>query len=116
MTILLDHCVPARLRHEFPSQYTVHSAAFRGWQELENGALISTAEKEGYQVLITSDKRIRYQQNIVDRKIAILILTSNQYREILPNIEAILENIQNLEQGSYCELVIPSLPRKDNKK
>lgn len=118
MNILLDHCVPVRLRHKFPSEYIVHSAAFRGWHELENGALISMAEKENYHVLITSDQRIRYQQNIVDRKIAILILTSNQYREILPNMPILLRNLRELKEGNYCELTIPPLPKtsKDDKK
>jgi hypothetical protein len=54
--------------------HTVTEARARGWDELENGALLNAAEAAGFDVLLTTDKNLSYQQNLSGRKIAIVVL------------------------------------------
>jgi hypothetical protein len=52
----------------------VDTAVEKGWSQLNNGILIESAERDGYDTLITTDQNLRYQQNLKDRKIAIIVL------------------------------------------
>jgi hypothetical protein len=61
MLVLLDNGTPRGLA-TFLSAHTVEEARSRGWEALENGALIQAAEDAGFEVLVTTDKNIRYQQ------------------------------------------------------
>ena len=63
MLVLFDHGTPKGLAHAL-SGHTVHSARSRGWDTLSNGALLSAAEEAGFDLLLTTDRRIRYQQNL----------------------------------------------------
>jgi hypothetical protein len=77
MLILFDNGTPAPPRHELKNHMVVE-AIERGWDRLANGALIAAAEAAGFEVLLTTDKNLRYQQNIKDRKIAFVVL-GNQH-------------------------------------
>lgn len=66
MRILLDHNAPAPLRH-WLIPHQVETAYERGWAELTNGELLRVAEQAGFDVMITTDKGIRYQQNLTGR-------------------------------------------------
>ena len=63
MRVLLDHCTPRNLRREL-REHQVTTAKERGWQEVQNGELLKKAVEEEYDVLVTADENIRYQQNI----------------------------------------------------
>jgi hypothetical protein len=78
MRILFDHSTPAPLRHALTAHVVVE-AVERGWETLENGALLDAAEAEGFEIFITADKNIRHQQNFVGRKIAVVILGNAQW-------------------------------------
>ena len=71
MRILLDHCVPRRFGRLIPGHDAV-TARRMGWDELRNGALLTAAEVEGFTVLLTVDKNLRYQQSLGGRRIAIV--------------------------------------------
>jgi hypothetical protein len=71
--ILVDECVDERLRHEF-SDHDCQTARYAGFAGLKNGHLLSAAEKAGFEVLITVDQNIPYQQDLHHPNIAILIL------------------------------------------
>jgi hypothetical protein len=71
--VLLDHCVPRRVREALVDCETT-TAFQHGWAELKNGALLKAAEDSGYDVLVTADKNLRYQQQLSARHIAILCL------------------------------------------
>jgi hypothetical protein len=73
MRILFDHSTPAPLRHARATHVVVETVE-RGWETLENGALFDAAEAEGFEIFITADKNIRYQQNLAARRIAVVIL------------------------------------------
>jgi hypothetical protein len=76
MRILLDHSTPVPLRHWLTGHH-VETAYERGWAALSNGDLLRMAEGAGFEVLITTDKGIRYQQNLSGCKIAIAVLSTN---------------------------------------
>jgi predicted nuclease of predicted toxin-antitoxin system len=72
--ILLDNNVPRGLARALTG-HVVMEARDRGWATVKNGVLLSAAEEAGFEVLVTADKNIRYQQNLEGRKIAIVVLT-----------------------------------------
>ena len=105
MKVLLDECVPSPL-HKFLIQHQCTTVQRRGWKGVKNGALLAAAEAE-FDVFITSDQNIRYQQNLAGRKIAILELSTNDFRRIkaaIPLLEAALLNIRS---GEFRQLEIP---------
>jgi hypothetical protein len=71
MLILFDHGTPRSIAGWLQS-HTVVEAMARGWDRLSNGELLRVAEEAGFDVLLSTDKNIRYQQNLKDRRIAIL--------------------------------------------
>jgi hypothetical protein len=73
MLVLFDHSVPAPLS-SYLTEHTVAEARDRGWDTFSNGDLLTEAARAGYDVLLTADKNIRYQQNLSGRKIAIVVL------------------------------------------
>jgi predicted nuclease of predicted toxin-antitoxin system len=73
MKILLDHNVPAGLRHDFPDEMTVETASFRGWAGLENGALLRQAADE-YEVLVTLDTGIPEQPAVEGIAIGVVVV------------------------------------------
>jgi predicted nuclease of predicted toxin-antitoxin system len=73
MKVLLDHNVPAGLRHDFPDEMTVETASFRGWSGLENGDLLSQAAGE-YEVLSTLDTGIPEQQTVEGIEIGVVVV------------------------------------------
>jgi hypothetical protein len=68
MLILLDHSTPAPLRYALKVTLVVETVE-RGWERLANGALLDAAEAAGFELFVTADKNIRYQQNLTGRKI-----------------------------------------------
>lgn len=105
MKILFDVNMPRPLRSSFPG-YEVLTAQSQGWTELKNGDLIAAAEKSGFDVLITADKNLRYQQSLAGRKIAILILPTNKLKilkRIAPHIGA---RLKSLKSGQFLEMEI----------
>jgi hypothetical protein len=102
MRILFDHGTPVPLRRVLRS-HEVTTAYERGWAELANGALLSAAEAE-FDVLVTTDQSLRYQQNLVDRKLAILVLPTTSWPQIKGHIEQIVVAVDALSPGDFVEL------------
>jgi len=104
--ILLDNNAPRGLARALTT-HTVTEARERGWATLKNGDLLVAAEEAGFDVLVTSDKSIKYQQNLKDRKIALVVLTNGRWgsvRRMLPEIAAA---VNAATPGSYAEVDIP---------
>jgi len=78
MLILFDNGTPAPLRHAL-KDHTVVEANERGWGRLKNGELITAAESAGFDILLTTDKNMRFQQNLTGRRIAFVILGNQQW-------------------------------------
>ena len=100
MRILFDQGTPVPLRRCL-NGHVVATAYELGWSTVTNGDLIRLAEQEGYELLITTDTNLRYQQNLRGRSIAILVLTTTSW----PRIRQVTSVIQ--AAGDYQELPIP---------
>ena len=96
MKILFDASTPAPLAR-FLRGHEVVRADELGWQGLENGALLDAAEQAGFDLLLTCDQNVRYQQNFASRKLALLILSSNHWptlRRIAARIATAVDFVQ----------------------
>jgi len=108
MRLLIDECVPRKVKFLFADGghecETVRDAGFSG---KENGELLALAEQH-FDVLVTIDKNIRYQQNMTERNLAILVIraASNDLDDILPHIPQALAALQSLKPGQVVELGI----------
>ena len=109
MLILLDHATPRPLRRHLPG-HTVHTAAQMGWDLLSDGTLLTIAEEAGYNLLITPDQKIWRQQNLIGRKIAILVLMKNDWSLVRPRVDDINAAISRIQPGDYVEIAIPMPP------
>ena len=81
MRILLDHNTPAPLRYWLIG-HRVETAYERGWAEVTNGNLLRLAEEDGFDLMITTDQSIGYQQNLAGRRIALLVIDTNNWTQI----------------------------------
>jgi hypothetical protein len=106
MLILFDNGTPAPLRHAL-GEHTVVEAIDRGWDRLVNGELIAAAEREGFDVLLTTDKNMRYQQNLKNRRIAFIVLGNQQWPVLRRHVDRVLAAIEVSTPGSYYEVEIP---------
>jgi hypothetical protein len=107
MLILFDHGAPRGLARAL-SDHTVITAKEKGWDRLNNGALLNAAEEETFDLLLTTDQRIRYQQNLTSRKIAIVVLAgSTKWSRVRLHLERIATVVNAATPGSYSEVAIP---------
>lgn len=103
MRILFDQGVPVPLRRSM-HPHSVDTAAERGWSQLQNGRLLESAEADGYDVLVTTDQSLRYQQNLTSRKIALLVLMTTSWPRIRPEAQRVSEAVRALPIGGYVEM------------
>ena len=106
MRILFDQGTPVPLR-ELLSSHQVETAFERGWSTLTNGELLTVAEREGFEVFVTTDKKLRDQQNFSGLRIAIVVLSSTSWPRIQKAAAAIKQVIDATLPGSFKEVDIP---------
>ena len=106
MLILFDNGTPAPLRHALDG-HTVVQAIERGWDRLVNGELLAAAEEAGFDLLLTTDKNIRYQQDLEGRKIAFVVLGNQQWPTLRRYVDRVAAAVNAATPGSYCEVEIP---------
>ena len=107
MLILFDHGTPRGLARAFPD-HTVITARARGWDRLNNGALLNAAEVAAVDLLLTTDQRIRYQQNLTGWKIAIVVLAgTTKWSRVRLQLERIAAVVRAATPGSCAEVNIP---------
>ncbi|MGA3372247.1 MAG: hypothetical protein ABSC48_10865 [Terracidiphilus sp.] len=104
--ILFDNGTPRGLAR-FLSGHSVEEARTRGWEELANGELIDAAEQAGFEVMVTTDKNIRYQQNLTARRIALVVLEHSQWPMVRLVAENIVAAVNAAQPGSYAEVAVP---------
>ena len=106
MRILLDEYLPKKLKAEF-IDHTVFTVVFtvqeKGWAGMKNGELLRRAEKE-FDVWVTADRNIEYQQNLSRFDIAIIVLIAphNQLEFLLPLIPRLNETLQTIQPGQIA--------------
>ena len=103
MKVLFDVNMPRPLRLELPGHEIITAQAM-GWDQLVNGDLIEAAERNGFEAMVTADKNLSYQQNLSDRKIAIVVLPSNKLRVLKQIAPAIRAALTGIKPGDYIEL------------
>jgi predicted nuclease of predicted toxin-antitoxin system len=105
MRLLLDECVPRRLRQKFEGfqVVTVEAAGFKG---LKNGKLLAAAASADFDVLVTVDKNLRYQQNNAKLPMAVLLLSaySNRVEDLEPLAEDALLVLTTIAKGDFIEI------------
>ena len=106
MRVLFDQGTPAPLRALLGS-HSVETAYELGWSTLGNGELLSAAEKNGFDVFVTTDQNLKYQQNIEGRSIAIVVLSTPSWPRVKQASEAVLGAIDNASPGSFLEVSVP---------
>lgn len=114
--ILFDKNVPAGVRHFLP-KHEVLTFIQTGWPvQLENGELLKAAESEGFDVLVTSDQNIRYQQNLTGRNLALVVLGSNIWPIVRTHAAEIVAKVDAAGAGSYEFIEMPRPPKPRNAK
>ena len=104
MRILFDVNMPEPLRR-YLAEHTVDTAREKGWAEVRNGNLLDNAEREGYEIMITADQSMRYQQNMAHRQIAVIVLLSNRWPRVQLKIEEIKAALEGMEPGEVREVL-----------
>jgi hypothetical protein len=105
MRILFDQGTPAPLRRHLPG-HDVDTAFERGWSELRNSALLEQAEEHGYDLLITTDQNLQYQQDLSGRELAVLVLLSTAWPNIRQRVDEIRAAVGKTRPGAYSEVRI----------
>lgn len=103
MRILFDQGTPLPLRTHL-ARHTVVSAFELGWSELENGELLAAAEANDFDIVITTDQKLRYQQNLSDRTIAVIVLLTTNWPRIESQAERVIHALAGAAPGSYIEI------------
>jgi hypothetical protein len=102
MRILFDQGTPVPLRHRLAG-HAVRTAYEEGCADPDNGRLLAAAEAE-FDALLTTDQNIRYQRNVVGRRLAILVLPTTSWPKIQEHIELVIVAVNSLRAGDFVEL------------
>ncbi len=114
MRIVFDKNVSVGVRR-FLSEHEVRTFVEMQWHpQLENGALLEAAEAAGFDAMVTSDQNIRYQQNLAERQIALVVLETNHWVTIRAAVSRVTEAMVAAESHSYVSIAFdrPPLRRK----
>ena len=103
MRFLFDHVTPKGIARVL-SGHTVTKAKERGWDTFSNGALLAAAEQAGFDLLVTADKNMRYQQNLEARRIALVVLSTPQWPVVKLHLDKIAACVNAATPGSYTEV------------
>lgn len=106
MHILLDQGAPVGIRRVL-QQHIVKTAYEMLWSALTNGELLRTAEASGFEVLVTTDNNLIHQQNLKNRKIAIVVLSQARWKSIEPMLPTIVEAIEQAKPATLTRIEIP---------
>ena len=111
MRILFDKNVPVGVRRFLP-KHEVHTVVDLKWDpQLENGELLNAAEAAGFDVMITADQNIRYQQKLTGRELSLVVLGSNIWPIVQKHSEEIAATVEEVTPGSYDFIEMPLQPK-----
>jgi hypothetical protein len=104
--VLFDQGKPVPLRHGLPRQ-AVETVYERGWSALRNGELLQAAENAGFEVMITTDQNLQYQQNLAERHIAIVVRNTTSWPRIQAATEVVSSAVARCATERFIEISIP---------
>ena len=105
MKLLFDQGTPAPLRRHLPG-HSVDTLAERDWSEKGNGELLDLAEREGYEILVTTDQSLPHQQNLSRWRVGVVVLLSTDWARIRLCTEQVAQAINAARPGEYVEVPI----------
>jgi hypothetical protein len=105
MNILLDECTPRALKKRLP-HLAIRTVQDMGWSGVKNGKLLALADPQ-FDVFITTDKNLRYQQNLARLKLAIVLLPTNRVLVVIALIPKIEEVLKTIQPGEFIEIAMP---------
>jgi len=105
LKILFDQGTPVPLRHHLRG-HEIDTAYELGWSDLKNGELLDRAETEGYDLMITTDQNLQYQQHLSSRSIAIVVLLSTSWPRIKQKTSDVASAVGAIKAGGYREVTI----------
>src|SRR5271167_718328 len=106
MRILFDHNTPVPLMF-WLTGHDVETAYERGWARLSNGDLLRLAEQSGFDLMITTDQGIQYEQNLAGRRLALAVLSTNDWTRIRRAKSIVLNALAEISLGSCVRVEIP---------
>ncbi len=106
MRILFDNGTPRGVAQSLHG-HIVEEARSRGWDTLRNGELLDAAEAAGFDAFLTTDRNLRYQQNLSRRRIAIITLGNGRWRLVKKRLREIVAAVNAATPGSFFEVEIP---------
>jgi hypothetical protein len=111
MRVLLDECVPRKLKRELPG-HDVWTVQDKGWKGKKNGELLALMLAERFEVLLTLDKGLKHQQNIQAAGVAVVLLTANKnkVRDLLPLMPAVNSALGSIKPGDFVKVAPPPQP------
>jgi hypothetical protein len=106
MLVLFDHGTPRGIARSL-HPHAIKEAKAQGWDTLTNGELLRVAEEAGFDLLLTTDKNLRFQQNLQGRKLAIVLLSNSRWRLVPRALDSIAAAVNAAKPGSYTFVDIP---------
>lgn len=106
MRVLFDQGTPVPLRNSL-AHHEVATAFGLGWSTMKNGQLLEAAERAEFTLLVTTDLNLRYQQNLLARRIAVVVLSTPSWPRVQRAVEEVVRAIDAATPGSYTEVEIP---------
>src|SRR5437879_11345129 len=107
MRVLFDQATPVPIR-AYLKGHEVRTAAQQGWDTLKNGELLTAAEADGFDVLLTTDKNMRYQQNLAGRTIAVVVLGNGLWPFVKPMLPQVVTAVETAIAGTLVTVDLPS--------
>jgi hypothetical protein len=113
--VLLDEDIPHKLRGRL-SDHEVSTVAYLAWDGMKNGELLKAAEEAGFDLLITSDKGFPHQQNISSWRLAVVVLSAQDWNIIKDHVPKIAAAIDAATPGSFTRVDVGRFSRTRNPK
>ena len=103
MRILLDECVPKPLKREF-AELNFKTVGEMGWSGTKNGALLKLMSESGFTILLTSDRNLKYEQNLRQAGIAVIVMVARTNRLKLPLTSKVRKALFAIKPGELIEV------------
>ena len=105
MRLLLDECVPRPLKGEL-TDFEVRTVVEMGWAGKKNGELLKLMMQESFTILLTTDQNLRYQQNLQQAGVAVIVMVapSNRLADLLRPIPSVCSALIRIASGEVIEV------------
>ena len=111
MKVLLDENLDRHLRTNLGA-HEVFTVGYQGWDGLKNGRLLDAAESAGFEVLLTGDQSLSYEQNLRGRRLAVIAMSSVEWGIVKDYLPTIIAAIDRATPGSFQAVDCGSFSRK----